>query len=337
MEGEFDPKAFLKGRTEPGAGTAPAVVAETVAPVVVPTEVVAPVVVATPSADVVVPPTAEEKYQLILEASHAKKLMELVGISETDPLTADTLLDKLTNFQSRDQEVTNMLIEKGVYDSPELRALNSLKAMDAESFIKQNLLKLGYTETEAIEEIESFIINGTLERQYVIHARQIDAAINAENEKLKEQYTLEIQNRKKNAEAAKSPEQIKEYVNMFKEHLKADSIAGIKLGKTAQEADNMRLATAEYCASGKFESELKANPSVYAEMAFVFKNFDTVKATLLSEGKEAGKASILEKIMHPNTPSSAAALVPKTADSFDPGLFTQGRAAAQQANAPRKF
>jgi hypothetical protein len=108
------------------------------------------------------------------------------------------------------------------------------------------------------------------------------------------------------------------------------TIAGVSFGSTPEEAQASKAAHVEYLVSGKFEKDLRENPTVYAQMAFVFKNLKTIQSVAISKGAELGKAAILSKIQNPTIPKSGQPPVPNGSGAgFDPVAFNQGRQEAQ--------
>lgn len=324
MEG-FDPKAFNEAKQKEMAGGSQQQQQQQPPPSLEQNEPANPP--ATP------PPAPEEfAFRLNLTAAHGERIKSLLDVKDEADFTADGLLARIEGFKNREEELSRTILEKGVYTSDKLTALNTKKALDAEKLVREDLKDQGFTDEDIEAQVELYASSGVIEKQRDLIVKKLDREITAESERLKVDAQTKLDELKRKASGAMTPEERGATVTMFKEHLNVDSIAGVSLGKTAEEVAATKEAHAEYLASGQFEKDLKANPAVYAEFGFMFKNWETVQKVLVSKGIETGKASVLERLQNPSKPNGSRPPVPVNGDGFDPQAWKASRTA--QFNQP---
>ena len=285
------------------------------------------------SAPQAAPPAAGEfAYQLKLTAEHGSRFKELLDVEDESSLTADTLIEKLSAYKLREAELTNTLLEKSVFTSDKLTSLNGKKELDSEKLVRDDLKAQGFSDEEIEEQLEIYVSTGVIDKQKELIVKRIDREITAETESLRQKAKDDVEQRKLRATGAMTPEQKEAAIKLFKEQLKTDSIAGVAFGKTAEEVVTAKQAHAEYLASGQFEKDMKKNPATYAELGFIFKNWETVQKVLVSKGIETGKASVLEKLQAPSRPDNSRPPVPASGEGFDPKAWNSERQAQFKPN-----
>lgn len=323
MDG-FDPKAFNEAKQKEmaeGNGQQQQQQQPPALPPPNPNEPANPPVVVAPTT----PPEGEFAFRLNLTAAHGERIKSLLDVKDEADFTADGLLARIEGFKNREEELSRTILEKGVYTSDKLTALNTKRGLDAEKLVREDLKDQGFTDEDIEAQVELYASSGVIEKQRDLIVKKLDREITAESERLKVDAQTKLDELKRKASGAMTPEERGATVTMFKEHLNVDSIAGVSLGTTAEEVAATKEAHAQYLASGQFEKDLKADPATYAEFAFMFKNWKTVQTVLVSKGIETGKASVLERIENPSKPNGSRPPVPANGDAFDPQAWKASR------------
>jgi hypothetical protein len=320
----FDPNAFLSGRnTEVLGGTADPTNPN--AQQFVNEQVVQEPVVGTTAAE-------ESVYNLTLSERVASRLTQRLNITGDEPLTEDKLIQYFDSIEQNESNLRTQLIESGIYDSPVLKEIEKTKALSKADAVKEHLVAIGLDEQDAIERIEILESTGGIDTIYNKYIAGLDAKKQVEVDRLKTESAQAIDTRSRGLNGSMSQEERGKLTTLLKEQLQdVSTIAGVSFGSTPEEVQANKIAHVEYLVSGKFEKDLRENPSVYAQMAFVFKNLKTIQAVAISRGSEMGKAAILSKLQNPTIPKSGQPPVPSgNGVSFDPVAFNQGREAARQ-------
>lgn len=322
-DGGFDPKAFNEAKMQETSGGQQPAQPPTFVPPAPPSPDTPP---APPSAE----PSAPERsfaFQLKLTAEHGERFKTLLGVTDEAEFTADKLLESLQAFKSREEQLSQTILEKGVYTSDKLTALGAKKALDSEKLVRADLKEQGFSDEDIEAQVELYLSSGVIDKQKELILKKIEREETAENERLKSEAQAKLEDIKRKATGSMTPEEKGAAISLFKEQLKADQIAGVSFGKTAEEVAANKEAHAEYLASGQFEKEMKANPAVYAELGFIFRNWETVQKVLVSKGIETGKASVLERIQNPSKPDGSRPPVPANGGAFDPSAWKASREA----------
>jgi hypothetical protein len=322
----FDAAAFLTGRNTEVLGGKPNEVASPIATQQSQVEAPAPV-----SAASVAAAEAEAAFNLTLSQRAATRLTERLGVTEENPLTEDRLLEYFDAIERNESTLRAQLVESGVYDSEVIKDIEKTKALSKEDAVKQHLIALGLDEEDAATRVEILESTGGIDSIYNKYVTSLDAKKQVEIDRLKAENAQAIDKRSRGLNGSMSQEEAGQLTTLLNEQLKdVSTIAGVSFGSTPEEAQASKAAHVEYLVSGKFEKDLRENPTVYAQMAFVFKNLKTIQSVAISKGAELGKAAILSKIQNPTIPKSGQPPVPNGSGAgFDPVAFNQGRQEAQ--------
>lgn len=329
QEAPFNPDAFMSGYLGADVIKTKAVQEEQQPPADAPPAAPAPAADSEQSQAADATAAQGAKYQLELDEAKAKRLMEVIGVQDESEFDFDKVVTTLTQFTERENVLRQQLLDKGVFDSEKLQQLDKEKAMTQEGLVKDRLVKMGMSEEDAQEQVDLYVANNVLEKHYNLHASKIDTEREAEVARIKAEYEAQIQEKVAQANGSMTTEQRQKFTDMFNEHLAPVSeIAGLSFGATPDESAKNKAEHVGYLVSGQFERDIKANPRDYAEMAFVFRNWDTVRKTLVSAGTETGKAMVLKRLTNPSNPGQGTApLQNGSSDGFNAEAFMQGRLA----------
>jgi hypothetical protein len=323
----FDPKKFNESREADKTGKVGGKPSAPATPPAPAPDVAAPVNEPAAPTDA----DAPQMYQFQVDKETGDRLRGLLGATEED-LTSEALFARIEGALARERQASELLIERGVFDSPQLQSLLKVKEKSDDELVRENYKGMGFTDEEVETQMELLSAgDGVTKAATVIKAKN-ERDIAAENERLKAEHAKAVQDRISAASEAMSPAKQQQHVQMFEEQLKdVDGIGGVRFGKTDAEATAAKKAHAEYLASGQFERDMKKDPKVYAHMGFLFKNFDLIQETLRTQGMEAGKQVVLSKLQNPETIDRSKAPLPADTKEFDPVKFNQGRAASRNA------
>lgn len=320
----FDPTAFNAGRIETiSKGVAPSQQAAPAAPVVQQQQ-------QTPAEQQAVVEEAAQ-YRLTLSEQVATRLTQRLGITEATQLTEDSLIQFIDGIEQREGNLRTQLIERGVFDSPEIQSIEAKLKMDKATAVKESLMAHGLSEEDAAEQVDILTGTGGIDKMHEKYVARLEANKQTEIERLKAEHATAIDNASRGLNGSMSDEDRVKLSTLLNEQLKdVSTIAGASFGSTPDEVAANKAAHVEYLVSGKFEKDLRADPAVYAQMAFIFRNLKTIQSVAMSKGAEMGKAAVLERLQQPSNVKQGNALVPAGADGkFDPVAFNQGRAQAQ--------
>ena len=128
---------------------------------------------------------------------------------------------------------------------------------------------------------------GILKRESARIKRQLKTALSTEKKKIEEQ---QINEKKSNDESTANNKQA------LQSHLKE---IDTYFGGRVRESEKKDLY--KYITSGKFNDDIYESHANVAEVAWMWKNKERLKKILRTEGFEAGKAHVLNKITSPST------------------------------------
>lgn len=268
------------------------------------------------------PPTTSFEFKL--QESQGKKLLEAFDVQNAADFSFDAMINKIEGLKKRDTEMTQMLLDHGVYQSEKLTELSGLKAKSDEDIVKWGLKENGFTDEEITEQLKVYEDNENIDVQAKVFRKQVERQEEAEKLKLKGEREAEINKRKQEADGSMSEEARQKRLTEFEERLKGvDTMNGVKLGKDEAELAQKRKELAQQAANGDMIREILADPEVYLSAVHLLKNKQTVLSVVRTQGVETGKETILNHIQHPERPITDKSPLEPGAVEFNPTKWNQ--------------
>ncbi len=171
--------------------------------------------------------------------------------------------------------------------SDAITAYSNLLKLGDRDLLAEEMKADGMEEYDIEDALDKMEDTGILKRESARIKRQLKGALNTEKKKIEEQ---QINERKSNDES--TAQNKKELQSHLKE-------INTYFGGRVKESEKKDLY--KYIISGKFNDDIYESHANVAEVAWMWKNKERLKKILRTEGFEAGKAHVLNKITSPST------------------------------------
>ena len=171
--------------------------------------------------------------------------------------------------------------------SDSISAYSNLLKLEDRDLLAEEMKADGMEEFDIEDALDKMEDTGILKRESARIKRQLKTALNTEKKKIEEQ---QINEKKSNDESTANNKK------ELQSHLKE---IDTYFGGRVRESEKKDLY--KYITSGKFNDDIYESHANVAEVAWMWKNKERLKKILRTEGFEAGKAHVLNKITSPST------------------------------------
>ena len=203
-----------------------------------------------------------------------ERVSEELGI---EGASKEEIINAINDLSSKKEEITNNAID----------TYNSLLKLDHRELLAEEMKADGMEEYDIEDALDRMEDSGMLKRESARIKRQLKTALKTEKDKIEDK---KVNDKKINDESASKNKA------ELQTHLKEiDSYFGGRV----RESEKKDLY--KYITSGKFNNDIYASHANVAEVAWMWKNKERLKKILRTEGFEAGKAHVLNKITSPST------------------------------------
>lgn len=270
---------------------------------------------------------AEKQFQLTVSESGLEELLSAFNLTDRrDTLSVGDLIGVAKKLNNQVTAFEQMAINNRSYDNDVIANLKTQLEGDPKDKIKSELKSQGYSDEDVEDQLSIYVTNGTVEKQADLINKKITSRIDAERDRLKAEFQQNLEKMKTAAAGVSSPEQIEQNVKLFDEQLKdIDGFFGVKFGKDAQSAQEVRKAFIQSLADGSAAKAVLKDPVALATAVFVMQNKDTVEKVLHEKGLNMGKAIVINELRNkqPTVPKTGVETVP-AGDGFSPDKFLAG-------------
>lgn len=263
-----------------------------------------------PEGEEVSKPTEGEA--LDLTDDHYKQFAKNLG------LEADSL-DEIKNSIDDIIKENNELKEEAKYSgntNKKIENLENFLKLDDESLMRKSLEADGLKGDKLENVLDKYTDTGLLEVEALKVRNNIDKAVQSERQAI---------TKSDEADVARQQESRTESVQSFTDYMQSqESLFGFKLTGDSEKLPSVRENHVKYVTSGDYLSEITANEQNLAESSWLWRNRSVLQKAMSNNGRQNGRAEILNKIGNPAKASSSTFTEPGNTKEFDPRKFMNG-------------
>jgi len=194
--------------------------------------------------------------------------------------------------------------------------LENFLKLDDENLMRKSLEADGMAGDKLENVIDKYTDTGLLEVEALKIRSTLDRAIQSERQSIV---------KSDEADVAKQQESRTESVKSFTEYMQSqDSLFGFKLTGDPDKLPSVRENHVNYVTSGDYLSEITSSEQNLAESSWLWRNRKVLQKAFSNNGRQNGRAEILDKIGNPDKTTSSTFSEPGNSNEFDPQKFING-------------
>lgn len=257
------------------------------------------------------PETSEQQEETKVSDSQFKLFTKELGLEADSIEEIRLVLEDLVEENRLLKEATKETVtNKKIVD------LEKFSKLDDESLVRRSLEADGLTGAQLEKALDRYLDSGLIDVEAIKIRNNIGKAIQGERQ-------AEI-DAKQNEQATQSSER-QATVQAFSEFMQGtDSLYGFKLTGNSEKLPEVRRQHTEYVTSGKYLSEITASEKSLAESSWLWRNREVLKTALINNGRQSGRAEILNQIGVPDKTNTTRFTNPESNGEFDPKRFLLG-------------
>jgi len=256
--------------------------------------------------------SSQEAEGTTLTDDQFKQFAKDLGLEANNLEEVKTVLDDLVkeNKQLKEEVQYSGNTNKKIED------LEKFLKLDDENLMRKSLEADGLTGEKLDNAIEKYTNTGLLDVEALKVRSTLDKAIQSERQAIV---------KGQEAEVAKQQESRMESVKSFTEYMQSqDSLFGFKLTGDPDNLPKVRENHVEYVTSGKYLSEITSSEENLAQSSWLWRNREVLQKAFSNNGRQSGRAEILNKIGNPEKTTSTTFSEPGKPNEFDPQKFMKG-------------
>jgi hypothetical protein len=218
----------------------------------------------------------------------------------------DKLVEENQRLRENPGEVTNQTIEE----------FEKFLKLGDENIVRKNLELQGLNEGDINTIIEKYQDTDLLDVEAAKVKAQVQKAIDKEKQTIISNQT---------AESSKSEENRKESVEAFTKYVQStDTMFGFKMTNNPDNLNKVQSDHIDYVTSGDYLNDITSTEQNLSESAWLWKNRAVLMKAFINNGRQKGRAEVLNDISNPSQPNVQRFTQPGQAELFDVKKFMQG-------------
>ena len=256
--------------------------------------------------------TTNSETATTLTDEHFKQFANELGLEANN---IDEIKTSLETLVKENKELKEEVKYSG-NTNKKIEDLENFLKLDDENLMRKSLEADGMAGDKLENVIDKYTDTGLLEVEALKIRSTLDRAIQSERQSIV---------KSDEADVAKQQESRTESVKSFTEYMQSqDSLFGFKLTGDPDKLPSVRENHVNYVTSGDYLSEITSSEQNLAESSWLWRNRKVLQKAFSNNGRQNGRAEILDKIGNPDKTTSSTFSEPGNSNEFDPQKFING-------------